>query len=59
MGLRWRLLVQRIQARKKWSDKGRILNYSRNGLPRNLDDHATSFGKHLGRWGYREIAYDS
>jgi hypothetical protein len=54
-GFRWRLLIRRIQARTRWSDWGRLLNYSKYGCPKNLDGPAKGFGKHLGRWDWREI----
>ena len=53
--LRWQNLVAKIQARKQWSDRGRMLNYAKHGVPRNLDGKPTGFGKHLGRWAWREI----
>jgi len=55
---RWKRLLARIIERKRWSEKGRALNYSRNGLPRNLDGKARGFGRHLGRWGWPEIRYE-
>ena len=55
---RWRRLVMKIQTRKRWSDWGRLQNYAKNGLPKNLDGKPTGFGKHLGRWGWREIAFE-
>ena len=51
----WQRLVSKIQSRKAWSDRGRMLNYAKHGLPKNLDGKPTGFGKHLGRWGWREI----
>ena len=54
---RWQLLVMQIQARKKWLEKARLLSYSEKGCPRNLDYEATDIGSHLGRWQWREIAY--
>ena len=54
----WRHLLMRVQSRKKWSDRGRLQNYAQNGVPKNLDGKPTGFGKHIGRWGWREIAYE-
>ena len=54
---RWIRLVKRIQSGKRWSDWGRMQNYAVHGMPKNLDDPPTGFGKHLGRWGWREITY--
>ena len=54
-GFHWQRMVERIQARKRWSAKASILNYSKNGLPKNLDGPATGLGKHVGRWAWREI----
>ena len=54
---RWQLLVMQIQARKKWLEKARLLSYSEKGCPGNLDYEATDIGSHLGRWQWREIAY--
>ena len=54
---RWCRLVMRIQFRKRWSDRGRMQNYAKHGMPENLDGPPTGFGKHIGRWGWREITY--
>ena len=54
-GRHWQRMVARIQDRKKWSTRGHMLNYSKNGMPRSVDGPATGLGKHLGRWGWREI----
>ena len=55
---RWQQLMLRVQARKRWSDKGRLCNYAKNGIPRNIDGKPTGFGRHLGRWGWREISFE-
>ena len=55
-GYHWRRMVAKAQERKAWSAKGHALNYAKNGMPQNLDGPAKGFGKHMGRWGYREIA---
>ena len=52
----WRRMIERIIMRRMWSEKGRALNYAKNGLPRNLDGKARGFGCHIGRWGWREVA---
>ena len=54
---RWQLLVMRIQAHKRWLEKARLRSYSEKGCPRDLDGKATDIGSHLGRWQWREIAY--
>ena len=54
---RWQKLVLRIRERKRWSEKGRLLNYAKNGCPRNLDGKARGFGRHLGRWQWRGVNY--
>ena len=56
IALKWQGLVTRIQTRKRWSDHGRLLNYSKNGLPQKLNGKPQGFGKHEGRWGWREIS---
>ena len=55
IGHRWQRLVSIIQERRRWSMRGMLLNYTRNGIPKRLDGPARGFGKHLGRWGWREI----
>ena len=55
---KWQRLVLRIRERKRWSEKGRLLNYAKNGCPRNLDGKARGFGHHIGRWQWREIHYE-
>ena len=52
----WRRMIERIIMRRMWSEKGKALNYAKNGLPRNLDGKARGFGCHIGRWGWREVA---
>ena len=52
----WQKLVKRIQDRKRWSQLGHTLKYSKNGLPKK-EGPATGFGKHIGRWSWREIAF--
>ena len=32
-----------------------MMNYAKNGMPKNLDGKAQGMGRHMGRWGYREI----
>ena len=54
-GEQWHRFVQRIQERKRWSMQGAAHNYAKHGLPRSVDGPARGLGKHLGRWGYREI----
>ena len=56
LGYRWHRLIVKAQERRKWSARGQALNYAKNGMPKNLDGPAQGFGKHLGRWGWREIA---
>ena len=56
LGYRWRRLIVKAQERRKWSTRGQALNYAKHGMPKNLDGPARGFGKHLGRWGWREIA---
>ena len=53
---RWQTLVSRIQSRKRWSARASLPKYARNGCPKNLDVNAAGFGRHLGRWQWREIA---
>ena len=48
-------MVTCIQERKRWSVRGTMLNYRKNGLPKNVDGPARGLGSHLGRWGWREI----
>ena len=57
VGSNWRYLVWKIQSNKKWSARSTMFRY-RNKLPKNLDGPATGMGKHLGRWGWREIAFE-
>ena len=52
----WQKLVKRIQDRKRWSQLGHTLKYSKNGVPKK-EGPATGFGKHIGRWSWREIAF--
>ena len=52
----WRRMLEKAIMRRMWSEKGRALNYAKNGLPRNLDGKARGFGRHMGRWGWREVA---
>ena len=54
-GYHWQRMVARIQERKKWSSRGHMLNYSKNGMPWSVDGPARGLGKHLGRRGWREI----
>ena len=53
---KWQRLVQVIQRRRRWSAHGTALKYAKHGMPRNLDGPARGRGRHLGRWGWREIA---
>ena len=53
---KWQRLAAVMQRRRRWHAHGQALNYAKNGLPRNLDGPARGFGRHLGRWGWREIA---
>ena len=55
-GFQWQRLMAKAQERRKWSARGQALNYAKNGMPKNLDGPARGFGKHLGRWGWREMA---
>ena len=54
-GHHWRRMVQLIQERERWSIRGTAINYSRNGMPRSVDGPARGLGRHIGRWGWREI----
>ena len=54
-GFQWKRFVQRIQERRKWSARGMMLNYVKNGMPKSLDGPARGAFKHMGRWGWREI----
>ena len=54
---RWQKLIYRAITNRQWSENGRARNYALNGLPKSVDGPAKGFGKHLGRWGYREINY--
>ena len=42
-------LICRIQQRRRWSARGQLRNYAKNGCPRDLDGKARGFGHHLGR----------
>ena len=55
VGFHWRRLVAKAQERRKWSVRGQALNYAKHGMPQHLDGPARGFGKHLGRWGWRDI----
>ena len=55
-GFQWQRMMAKAQERRKWSARGQALNYAKNGMPKNLDGPARGFGRHLGRWGWREIA---
>ena len=55
LGFQWKRFVQRIQERRKWSARGMMLNYVKNGMPKSLDGPARGAFKHMGRWGWREI----
>ena len=52
----WTGLVDTIISKKRWSEKRRAQNYAKRMLA--LLDHGPprGFGKHLGRWGWREIS---
>ena len=52
---KWERLLNRIIARKRWAAVGHAQNYAKNGMPKNLDGPATGFGRHIGRWQWREI----
>ena len=58
LGIRWRWMVLRIQERRKWSARGTMLNYVKNGMPKSVDGPARGAFKHLGRWGWREIRHE-
>ena len=50
-------MIDKASARHAWSAKGRMLNYAKNGMPKQLDTQAprglTIQGQ---RWGHKEIA---
>ena len=51
---RWVALLDLIIARKRWSEWGRARKNAKK-MPLDLDGKARGFGKHVGRWGWREI----
>ena len=55
-GHHWHRFVQNIQGRKRWSARGTMMNYSKNGMPRSIHGPARGQGHHIGRWGWREIS---
>ena len=55
LGNRWRYLVWKIQANKRWSLRATMFKYSKR-MPNYVDGPARGMGKHLGRWSWREIA---
>ena len=55
---KWQALVARIQGKRRWSARGQLANYAANGVPRNLDGPARGFGRHVGRWQWREITFE-
>ena len=55
-GNEWQRLVAGIQRSRQWHARSQALNYAKHGLPRNLDGPARGLGRHVGRWGWREIA---
>ena len=53
---KWQRLVLVAQwKRRSWANMT-ALKYAKNGMPKNLDGPAKGFGRHLGRWQWREIA---
>ena len=52
---KWAHMINTIRFRKRWSEQGRARRHSKLGLPKNLDGPARGLGKHMGRWGWREI----
>ena len=55
-GNKWQRLVAKIQSGRRWSIQGTAMHYAKHGMPRNLDGPARGPWRHLGRWGWREIA---
>ena len=60
----WPRFIQLMSTNKKWATKGHLRNYSKNGMPKNIDGVGKGPGKHLrepgcvrGRWGWREIPH--
>ena len=54
---KWQALVARIQGKRRWSARGQLANSAANGCPRSIDGPARVFGRHVGRWQWREIAF--
>ena len=54
---RWQNLMFVAMTRKEWAVKGHMLRMRKHGLPADVYGKATGFGKHIGRWGNREVTY--
>ena len=54
-GAKWQRLVLVIQRRRRTWAQNKALEYAKNCLLHNLDGPAKGFGRHVGRWAWREI----
>ena len=54
-GRKWQRMVLLVINRKYWATWGHVRR-SVLKMPKNLYGPATGMGKHLGRWGFREIS---
>ena len=54
---RWQYLVELARYKRRWSLRMTAMKYKKHGMPKDLHGPPTGFGKHVGRWQWREVRH--